>query len=63
MKNLNAAQRILIALGADPIRISLGGFRRGRVASNTRKGPGRIHRDGKPEAEAESEEAVEAAAA
>ena len=47
MKPLNKAQQILIACGADQMRVVFGGYKRGRMASNTKKGPGRIHLDGK----------------
>ena len=47
MKSLNMAQQILIACGADQMRVVFGGYKRGRMASNTKKGPGRIHLDGK----------------
>lgn len=47
MKQLNAAQRILVACGADELRVVFGGHKRGRLANNTKSGPGRIHLDGK----------------
>lgn len=49
MKSLNMAQQILIACGADELRVVFGGYKRGRMASNTKKGPGRKHLDGKKE--------------
>lgn len=48
MKPLNAAQRLLITLGADDIRVVFGGHKRGRLAHHTKRGPGRFHRQGKP---------------
>lgn len=55
MKPLNKAQQLLIALGFDQMRIIFGSHKRGRLASNTKKGPGRIHLDGKKESEEEKE--------
>lgn len=49
MKPLNMAQQILITCGADQMRVVFGGYKRGRMESNTKKGPGRIHLDGKKE--------------
>ena len=49
MKSLNMAQQILIACGADELRVVFGGHKRGRMTSNTKKGPGRKHLDGKKE--------------
>ena len=49
MKSLNMAQQILIACGADELRVVFGGHKRGRMASNTKKGPGRKHLGGKKE--------------
>ena len=49
MKSLNMAQQILIACGADELRVVFGGHKCGRMASNTKKGPGRKHLDGKKE--------------
>ena len=49
MKSLNMAQQILIACGADELRVVFGGHKRGRMASNTKKGSGRKHPDGKKE--------------
>lgn len=54
MKSINAAQQILIACGADQMRIVFGGHKRGRLASNTKRGPGRIHMYGKKEEEKET---------
>lgn len=53
MKSLNAAQQILAALGVDHLRLVVGGHKRGRLPSNTKKGPGRIHLEGKKEQEEE----------
>lgn len=54
MKALNAAQMILINCGVDQMRVVFGGFKRGKMASNTKRGPGRIHMYGKKEEEKET---------
>jgi len=41
MNSMNAAQRLLAYIGADPIAILMP--RHGRSPSNTKKGPGRKH--------------------
>ncbi|WP_334157898.1 hypothetical protein [Oryzomicrobium sp.] len=48
MKPLNQAQRILIALGVEPQVVLLGHCRE-KARSNTKKGPGRMHMNGKTE--------------
>lgn len=48
MKPLNQAQRILITLGVDPQVVLLGHYRE-KSRSNTKKGPGRMHMNGKTE--------------
>lgn len=53
MKSPNVAQQILMALGVDLQVLLMGAHRRGRFASNTKKGPGRIHLTGKKEKEGE----------
>lgn len=55
MKPLNAAQQIMIACGADQMMVIFGGRKRGRMANNTKRGPGRIHLDGKKEDDKEDE--------
>lgn len=51
MKAYTLAQRLLMALGVDPIRLE--GHRKenadqfGRTPSFTKKGPGRVHQQGK----------------
>lgn len=49
MKQLNSAQQLLVALGADELRVVFGAHKRGRLANNTKRCPGRIHLDGKKE--------------
>lgn len=49
MKPFNTAQKLLATLGVDPLKLMLGQHKRGRLPSNTKKGPGRIHLDGKKE--------------
>lgn len=48
---INTAQEILKALGVDPLALLVGKHKRGRLPSNTKKGPGRIHMQGKKEEE------------
>ena len=43
---VNRAQRILIACGADPQVVLLGHLRE-KSRSHTKKGPGRVHQNGK----------------
>ena len=47
MKQLNMAQQILLACGADELLVVFGGHKRERMMSNTKKGHGRKHLDGK----------------
>jgi hypothetical protein len=44
--SINLAQRLLIALGVDPAVVLLG-HKQERTRSNTKRGPGRLHRQGK----------------
>lgn len=53
---LNTAQTLLVAFGADRDVLAMGGHKRGRFPSNTKKGPGRIHLDGKKDKDDESSE-------
>jgi len=50
---MNAAQRFYIALGINPIIVMLG-HKVGKARSFTRRGPGRVHQQGKLQEEAEA---------
>lgn len=39
----NAAQHVLLALGADPYMLMFGGWKRPASAHHTKRGPGRRH--------------------
>ena len=51
MKPMTKAQQILLSLGVDLQVILFGAHKRGRMSSNTKRGPGRIHLTGKKEEE------------
>lgn len=47
MKGPNTAQQILLALGVEPQVVLLGHYKE-KSRSHTKKGPGRMHQQGKP---------------
>ena len=50
MKPVTLAQQILLALGVPDTLVFLA-HKKGKSRSHTRKGPGRIHQQGKPKKE------------